>query len=294
MRAIVLTAALLLTLAPLSARADPPLAASSGSTTVAPVTVPGKLKRTPALEKQINTYVKTVLAHTPERRVMSWRDPICPLVGGLPTEQGEYVLARFTEVMQEVGAPLAPEKCHVNLFVVVTDDPERLLEVWYKHDPGMYGAAHRRAIDIFIETRRPVRAWYNAHLGKAGGIPFAVSTGTYGTTIQNNHVDDSRLTRNDELDADSVLIVLDARRLQGIKLQQVADYALMVGLTEIDPDARFADAPSILNLFEKDAPQEDGMTGWDKSFLAAIYHSDTTSVMQRDLIVDRILNDVTQ
>ncbi len=293
MRAVVLATALVLSLGPFSARADPP-SASPQSTTVAPVIVPGKVKRTPALEKQVHGYVNTVLAHTPERRVMSWRDPICPLVGGLPTEQGEYMLARFSEVMQEVGAPIAPETCHVNLFVIVTDQPERLLEAWYRHDPGMYGAARPRAIGVFIETRRPVRAWYNAHLGKAGGIPFAVSTGTYGTTIQNNHVDNSRLTRNDELDADSVLVVIDARRLQGIKLQQVADYALMIGLTEIDPDARFADAPTILNLFEKDAPQEDGMTAWDKAFLAAIYHSDPSSVMQRDMVVDRILNAVTQ
>ena len=150
-------------------------------------------------------------------------------------------------------------------------------------------------VEIFIETHRPVSAWYNAHIGKGGGIPFAVTTGTYGTTIENNHVDDSRLTRNDELDADSVLVIFDARRLQGLKLQQVADYALMVGLTEIDPDARFPDAPTILNLFEKGTPPQDGMTGWDRSFLTAIYHSDPTSVMQRVQHRSmRILNDVTQ
>jgi hypothetical protein len=125
-----------------------------------------------------------------------------------------------------------------------------------------------------------------------------VSTGAYGTTVENNHVDDTRLGRNDVLSAQSVLIIADARRLQGVKLQQLADYALMLGLTELEPDADVGSADTILTLFQKhgpgDDPVPDGLTDWDRSFLSAIYHSDPTSVMQRDLIVDRIVTDVSQ
>lgn len=275
-----------------AARADPP------PTTVAPVVVPGKAKKTPELEKRVNTYVKTVLAKTPEHRVMSWHDPICPLVGGIETEQGEYVLARMTEVMMQVGAPVAPEKCNVNLFVIITDQPERLLDGWYRRDKNLFGYVSQKRALVFIDTPKPVRVWYNAHITKPGGIPFAVSTGTYGTTIENNHVDDTRLSRTDVLSAQSVLVIVDARRVNGIKLQQLADYALMLGLTELEPDADVGQASTILNLFRKRGPEDDpapdGLSDWDRAFLTAVYHSDPTSVMQRDLIVDRIVNDVSQ
>ena len=291
-------AVLALTLCAGTTFADPPPAKMDQSTMVAPVTVPGKAKKTPQLEKRVTSYVTTVLAKTPEHRVMSWTDPVCPLVGGIAVEQGEYVLARMTQVMQEVGAPVAPETCHVNLFVIITDQPERLLDGWYKRDKNLFGYVSQKKALIFIDTPKPVRVWYNAHITKPGGIPFAVSTGTYGTSIENNHVDDTRLARNDQLAAQSVLIIADSRQLNGIKLQQLADYALMLGLTEIEPDANVGDASTILTLFRKrgpgDEPAPDGLSTWDRAFLSAVYHSNATSVMQRDLIVDRIVNDVSQ
>ena len=61
MRGTVLAAALLLALGPFSARADPP--PTPQGATVAPVTIPGQLKRSPVLEKADLRYVKTVLAY---------------------------------------------------------------------------------------------------------------------------------------------------------------------------------------------------------------------------------------
>src|SRR5580692_8660098 len=52
-----------------------------------------------------------------------WQEPACPLVTGLPQQQGEYILARLSEIAQVSGAPLGAEKCRPNLFIIVTKQP---------------------------------------------------------------------------------------------------------------------------------------------------------------------------
>jgi hypothetical protein len=55
-------------------------------------------------------------------------------VAGLNKQQGEFVLARLSEIAKTAGAPLGAETCKPNLYVIVTPDPELLLKQWWRRD----------------------------------------------------------------------------------------------------------------------------------------------------------------
>ena len=51
-----------------------------------------------------------------------------PLVAGLPSKPAEFIRARVSQVARDSHAPLGSEHCKPNLIVVITNDPDLLLE----------------------------------------------------------------------------------------------------------------------------------------------------------------------
>src|SRR6185295_17931557 len=133
MRTIAAPLATLL-LAATAAAAPPP------ATTVEGVTVEARPKTDAEVRAQAHAYVDTV-AVRPDHgdTLIRWREPLCPLVGGLPSEQGEYMLQRLTLIARTSGVKLAPGRCTPNFYIVVTGDPEALLNVWRKRDGNLFG-----------------------------------------------------------------------------------------------------------------------------------------------------------
>jgi hypothetical protein len=86
-------------------------------------------KQRKLIERQISRLCHR--SHCPARKSRSgWKPPICFLVSGLPRAQGEFLLARLSQVAKASTAPLAPEACKPNFLVVMTTAPEQLLENW--------------------------------------------------------------------------------------------------------------------------------------------------------------------
>src|SRR5215831_10340300 len=52
-----------------------------------------------------------------------WRDRVCPQLTGAPKEDGEFILARVTEIARAVGVRMADEHCSPNLHIFVTTQP---------------------------------------------------------------------------------------------------------------------------------------------------------------------------
>src|SRR5579862_3726191 len=53
-----------------------------------------------AVEKQVQSFVSHVASKPYESSLARWQTvaPICPLVAGLPREDGEYILARVSQI----------------------------------------------------------------------------------------------------------------------------------------------------------------------------------------------------
>jgi hypothetical protein len=284
------TAAILAALG-LAGAAPPP--SVEPPTPVEGVEVEGRPKADAAIRDQVHAYVAGVLARNGEETLLRWREPLCPLVAGLPQDQGEYMLARITLIARNAGAKLAPRRCTPNFYVVVTGEPEALLKAWRKRDGALFGRQAPAKVGRFLGQDRPVRVWHNWDFAPADGSSPTEYSPTGAPTI--NHPKDSRLVTNAVRGAWGVVAVVDAARLQGMSVAQLSDYIALTGLAELNPDAQPGAAPSILRLF--DGPPAEApatLSPWDQAFLAALYGSEQDNLNQRAQIAGRMLRAVTR
>lgn len=240
-----------------------------------------------ALRRQVDAFVTGIAAAPREQSLANWQreTPICFLVGGLPREDGEYMLARLSKIAASAGAPLGKEHCKPNFFIVATSQADALLKAWGKRDPRMFGSADGKSIHKFLNATAPVRAWYNAELYNSDGTPLGNGEGQSDFDISqarvNLRADATRIRFNNVRNLSSVMVVIDAPHAKGITFGQLAAYVAMIGLAEIRVDAetrvdaRTSDSPSsILQLFSGSATPPPGLSAWDEAFLKALYHTD--------------------
>ena len=246
----------------------------------------------------------------PARGLARWHDPVCPLVSGLPQKHGEYILERVSEIAKAAGVPLAGRFCHPNLFILISNQAQSVLEdLRNRHLDLVFGDASPARIDRFIATPRPVRTWYDTVERTPEGLPL-VNESFPGISDQKGSVgpggviiitpvrpnDPSNLTTNPWSQASHltlnvvwaiyrVFVIVDPTKFKQVSLGQLADFVAMTGLSQIKADARLEGAPSILTLF--DGPPEAasaGMTDWDRAFLKACYSTEQKLVLQRSEI----------
>ena len=194
-----------------------------------------------------------------------WFAPVCPLVTGLPREQGEFVLGRISEIARAAGAPLGGEHCHPNLFIYVTAQPKGLLR-------AMFGNATPLRVDEFIDTPRPVRVWHNIYEVPAGkmAIPGRINARAWAIG--------------------PVYVVVDRAHLHAVSQGQLADYVGMVGLAGIRFPPHLGDAQTILRLFDGIPPAApEGLSDWDQAFLNMLYHPEPSLATPRSLMARRMV-----
>ena len=244
---------------------DPASPGSSSDSRQGMDSVTVEAKRDGQLKSQISEFVAGLVVRYGNGSLERWNTPICPLVAGLPSERGEFILARISRIARDSHAPLAAEDCTPNLSVIVTDNPDLLVEEWSQRNRGLLNTCNGLGyIKAFLHSRQPVRVYYN---GKCRFSP--------GGAVMGSHM---RYTDVQELI--SVIIVVDSRRTTDLDIGQLADYVAMVGLAQVRADADSSEAPSILSLFGKPDPRPQGLSPWDQSFLHGLYTTNQSSVLQ--------------
>jgi len=261
---------------------------------VAPVTVQA-VSKAESVKRRVDTYVK-LITHRNENdeTVPRWRSPICPVVTGLTEGHGVYVFNRLSQIATTAGAVMAPTDCQPNLFIVVTSQPDQLLESLRKPSVNIFGDSRPTEINAFISKPRPVRVWYNiVPLDRDGG-PILTNDTYNGLPTDMESGGSSRLKSAVVRGFGLIFVLVDGNRIKGVSIGALADYVAMVGLAQIDPDQNLGDAPTILRLFTAsaaDAPP--GLSDWDQAFLYALYHTDATSKLQRSRIASDAASQVT-
>lgn len=256
-----------------------------------------------SLERRVQDFVSQITSGPSDESLERWTRPVCPMVAGLTARQGEIVLTRVSQIAREVGAPLGPEKCDANLIIVVTPEPKKAIEVWRKRSEGqIFNGASPMTIRRFIETGRPVRAWYNARIDDRHGVPLTDANvvldhtaGDAGSRAAvNSHASDTRIELGTMKELAAVFLIVDAHELEHLQIGQLADYLGMVGLAKLDVAAHPGAAPTILNLFAHDAaePAPPGLTPWDQAFLRGLYHTDPAARMQRSALTRSVVHEI--
>jgi hypothetical protein len=264
------------------------------------ITVQGQTDRE-AVKRQASAFVSAVAVQPWEQSLARWSRPICPLVAGLTRDQGEFILARLSQIVASAGAPLAAENCQPNFYVVATKDPDALLSAWRRRDKGLFGGEPGPKIRRFLSTPAPVRVWYNADLDSVDGVPLTggglalyaggpSGTGTGFNGLPTNlHAKLSHLQWDELRSLASVIVIVDMRRAIGVNFGQLADYIALAGLTEVRLGADVGGAVSILNLFRGPvAAAPPALSPWDQAFLAALYHTDQSDKLQESVIATRM------
>jgi len=266
-----------------------------------PATVIVEARKEKEIKRQISQFLSgsvfTYLNDSLER----WDTPICPLVAGLSKERGEFMLGRVSQIARDSQAPLGPEHCKPNLYVVVTDTPDLLLEEWSRRDRRMFNTCNGMGyVKEFLHSRQPVRAYYNATFTSGGvdgdaaselelhGVHFdAPSTGCLASGSAG-----SRLTFGAVQKLTSVIIVVDSRQTTHINMGQLADYVAMVGLAQIRVDADPGTAPTILRVFRETHSPTQGLSPWDRAFLHSLYTTGQSSVLEVAIIKRRMFEQI--
>jgi hypothetical protein len=135
------------------------------------VTIEARQERQ-AVRRRVHKFVTSVIVRPWDDTLLRWNAPICPLVAGLPRAMGELILEHISQAVLDARAPLAGTKCRPNLYVVATAFPEQFLKKWWDREPKMYDTRHGvRPVIRFIESKLPVRTWYNSSLECGSGAP---------------------------------------------------------------------------------------------------------------------------
>jgi hypothetical protein len=283
--------------APSSGQASSPTSGTAGALTE--VTVTGKRAE---LEPRVSAFVNHIAERANGEGFARWVKPVCPLVSGLPSQEGEFVLERVSEIARAAGVPLAGEHCRPNLYILVTADPKALLEGMEKRNRAFtFGRGAPSDVDEFIATPRAVRVWYNsterapegalfvdeAPISQVGGLIPGLSP-SYNLWAQASH-----LTSNAIATFSHLFVVVDQTRLHAVSRGQLADYVGMVGLAQIKPAARLGDAPTILRLFDG-TPQAapPALSDWDLAFLKSLYGTEQKLKLQREQIARSMVREI--
>jgi hypothetical protein len=244
-----------------------------------------------AVERDVRSFVNAIAVKPGDESLARWQTqiPLCPLVAGLPGSDGEYILSRVSKIATAAGAPLAPEHCKGNFFVVVTSDPEGVIKAWSKRDVRMFGDETDQGGTKIREftASSPIRVWHNTEFYNLDGTPLG---NLEGRTNQSARA--TRIEVNGYRALSSVMAIVDTRRMKGVSFGQVAAYVAMIGLAQIRPEANVTQAPSILNLFAGSGKAPPGLTSWDESFLKAVYGTRITDRAQIAAIKTAMAQDI--
>jgi hypothetical protein len=277
---------------------DSTTAGSSSNSKPGIDTVTIDAQRERQLKLQISNFVSGLVVKYMNDSLERWDSPICPLVAGLTSEQGEFILARVSQIARDSHAPLAGEHCKPNFFVVLSDNPDLLVEKWSQRDKGLLNTCNVIINGMgyakdFLHSRQPVRVYYNGRFRASGGanrdisaldlmglsLDFHFSRCTSGGAELG-----TRLRYSDVQELTSVIIVVDSRRTTDLNMGQLADYVAMVGLAQIRPNADMGTLPTILSVFGNADPRPQGLSSWDQSFLRSLYTTNQSSVLQVGMI----------
>ena len=241
------------------------------------------------LKHDVDAFVSNAIVAHDDAALERWNVEVCPLVAGINKEQGEFILARLSQIVKTAGAPLGAEKCNPNFFVVFSKDPvPGLTRLANHHDAKAFNSETEARLRQFVETPRPVRVWYNAGRTSVEGVSLVSAildpssgaarhfSAPQGLDPVYNRVSPQFSSRVNESpgkrDILSVIVVIDTTQVRSLNFGQISDYIGMIGLAPIDLDKDLGGTPTIVDVFkDSEGARSAAMTVWDEALLQALY-----------------------
>jgi hypothetical protein len=239
--------------------------------------------------------------------LLRWRggraETICPGTTGLDEGYNDFVSARVRAVAAFVGAPVQPPetKCTPNVQIIFTQDPRGVMAAVQQWGARALRVKfdHQMEKALEISDEHGIQGWYvtagggasvlNRDPGLVGGIALeALWPRVITTSVHANGVNRSIL---------GVVLVINTKKLTGVTIGSIADYAALVSLSVIENPGHCDPLPSILDIQSAACASRDkpaGITAGDVAFLKALYYKNTGigGTLSRDSIQANMMKQV--
>lgn len=234
--------------------------------------------------------------------LLRFHDPVCLSVSGLGLVASAEIRDRMLANARAAGVPVAKEECRANALLLVVDNPAALVEGLGKQQPKLISLAQRRRLRAALARGETALVWHNEETRGVEGQALPISTAVPGMPITgpdsqfaaetrvNSHGRARRVDPSDSRGVVSGVVILDIKRLVGMDLERVADFATMSLLApgmratpeaRDSADERKSDKPqSILAPFVAERGVER-MTRFDRAWLRALYDLEPNAASTR-------------
>jgi hypothetical protein len=269
-----------------SAHLAPPEAAPPANT-VSPLVLTAPQKQKELVDKTTE-FVRQRLPASRFEQYARYNDPVCVRVLGLPAEFDKFIAKRVVDVARQVNAPVDPApNCTPNVNVIFSPKPQAQLEDIAKRRDILFGFHFQAEMKKLSTFSRPVQAWYVTRTTDTTGakvleLAEAVACITSSPLAPPCDVKapnvigraGSRLGVDMSSELVHSLIIADANRVAGEKIDAIADYIAVLALSRWQGLERCSGLPTILNLMADGCDAEDrpeAATPGDLALLHGLY-----------------------
>jgi hypothetical protein len=267
------------------ARLAPPEAAPANTVSPLVLTAPEKQKE---LVDKTTEFVRQRLPVSRFEQYARYNDPICVRVLGLPEAFDTFIAKRVIDVAKQVNAPVDPApNCTPNVNVIFSPKPQAQLDDIAKRRDILFGFHFQAEMKKLTTFRRPVQAWYVTRTTDTYGnkvLELAASIACITSSALAPPCDvkapatigraGSRLGNDMSSELVHSLIIADAGKVAGEKIDAVADYIAVLALSRWQNLERCSGLPTILNLMAEGCDAEDrpdAATPGDLALLSGLY-----------------------
>ncbi len=221
--------------------------------------------------------------------LLRWRggraETICPGTAGLSQGYNDFVSARVRKIAAFVGAPVQPDdlKCAPNVQIIFTREPRSVMAAVQQWGARSLHVRFDHQMEKALENsdEHAIQGWYitagggssvlNRDPGLVGGIalealwPRVIPTSNQATGDTHRGIL-------------GVVLVIDPKKIAGVPIGSIADYAALVSLTVIQNPDQCDTLPSILDLMSTACAsrgEPTSITAGDLAFLKALYYKNT-------------------
>ncbi|MFI4965556.1 MAG: hypothetical protein ACHP9T_09335, partial [Caulobacterales bacterium] len=220
------------------------------------VTVTAPPKPNPLVNPQ-SQFVRSHLPQGQSDQLPRFRDAVCVKVLGLPPEFDAFIARRIVDLAGEVHAPVArAADCAPNVHVIFSTQPQAQLDDIAKRRDILIGFHFPSQLKKLTTVNRPIQAWYvtrtrdttgNSWIEVDNPCPW-VNDATNPCNERPRGRAGSRLGNDMSAEVVHSLIIADANKVAGEKLDAVADYIAVLALAKWQGLERCNAIPTILNL----------------------------------------------
>lgn len=218
--------------------------------------------------------IEQVVTNAQEGQIARFEAPLCPAIAGIDPRLATTMIAIIRSNAKAAGARVGGETCRPNAVLLFASDPPAFMASLVKRAPLVIRAIPKRRRTGIVKGHAAVRSWHS--IRPTGAYSMPVVEEQVGPPTNYIH-SASRLGRSIRLDMASAVTIIDAARIEGTTVQQLADLATMHLLLDISPEAAGVPDDSILHLMSHDdAPKT--LTTLDRGMLAGLYRAPRNNV----------------